>query len=289
MILQNKIKIKITNRNKNHYIRLGYDLEYGNDILVDINHLTNGSNVKIKVLCDICNCQLDVIYYNYNKYIKKFGIYTCKKCSINHKTRKTNMEKYGVEIPLQSKEILEKMIETNMIKYGNACCLLSSDVRQKTKKTSIEKYGDEIPSTSELSKSNRKKTNNRKYGVDNVFQSIGVKDKIRKRKLEDRLIIHEKTKREWLVYKNKVRSITRKFKKDLYEKWNGFDFYDREYIKDNMKLHYNDKKYPTIDHRLSVYYGFSNDISPTIIGDISNLVITKRYLNSKKNLKSNFN
>lgn len=49
--------------------------------------------------------------------------------------------------------------------------------------------------------------------------------------------------------------------------------------------------YPTIDHKISVYYGFINNISPEEIGDISNLCITKRWINSTKrdSIESEFN
>jgi hypothetical protein len=45
-------------------------------------------------------------------------------------------------------------------------------------------------------------------------------------------------------------------KKDLLENWDGYDYYDGEYIKDNFCLYSNDKNYPTMDHKISCYYGF---------------------------------
>jgi len=33
------------------------------------------------------------------------------------------------------------------------------------------------------------------------------------------------------------------------------------------------KNYPTIDHKLSIFYGFINKIDPYIIADINNLCI----------------
>lgn len=87
-------------------------------------------------------------------------------------------------------------------------------------------------------------------------------------------------------YKLIIRRMLKKHKKYLFEKWDGYDYYDGEYIKDNFKLSHIDKKYPTIDHKISVYYGFKNKISPQIIGDIENLCITKRTINSQKGVKN---
>ena len=76
--------------------------------------------------------------------------------------------------------------------------------------------------------------------------------------------------------------LTNRIRKELYEKWNGIDFYDGEYIKENLNHYKYDSDYPTIDHKISVKCGFDNFILPTIIADLKNLVITKRHINSKK-------
>jgi hypothetical protein len=61
--------------------------------------------------------------------------------------------------------------------------------------------------------------------------------------------------------------------------------YDDEYIKNNFILNYLDDDYPTIDHKISVYYDFINKISAEDIGNIDNLCITKRIYNCIKNKK----
>lgn len=57
-------------------------------------------------------------------------------------------------------------------------------------------------------------------------------------------------------------------------------------IDGNYDLHYNDKKYPTIDHKISIKYGLDNNIDPKIIGGLGNLCVTKRSINSKKHSKT---
>lgn len=64
----------------------------------------------------------------------------------------------------------------------------------------------------------------------------------------------------------------------LFENWNGYDYYDNEYIKENIKLNQHNSIFPTI----SVYYGFKNNIPASEIADIKNLCITKRSINSRK-------
>ena len=86
----------------------------------------------------------------------------------------------------------------------------------------------------------------------------------------------------YLLYRNEVRRLTKKVESILYGNWNGFDYYDNEFIKENFNLNHNDPKFPTIDHKTSVYYGFINKIPPSEIADISNLYITKRSINSTK-------
>lgn len=83
-------------------------------------------------------------------------------------------------------------------------------------------------------------------------------------------------------YSRYVRRNTERNRSELFEKWNGLDFYDDEYIKDNFSLSYIDRFYPTLDHKISVYYGYINNISVEDISDISNLCFTKRYINSIK-------
>lgn len=61
------------------------------------------------------------------------------------------------------------------------------------------------------------------------------------------------------------------------------DYYDGEYIKNNIKLKHTDKNFPTIDHKISIYSGYKNNLSVDEIANIDNLCITKRFLNSKKN------
>jgi hypothetical protein len=93
---------------------------------------------------------------------------------------------------------------------------------------------------------------------------------------------------EYKKYRNKITILTNKNKEKLLENWDGRDYYDGEYIKDNFVLPNSNKEYPTIDHKISVYYGFNNNISVEEISNINNLCITKKYINSSKNKKCEY-
>ena len=84
------------------------------------------------------------------------------------------------------------------------------------------------------------------------------------------------------IYRRKIRYETDLLRQKLFEDWNGYDYYDNEYIKENFTLNKNHNNYPSIDHKMSCFYGFINGLDTTIISDISNLCITKRIINSKK-------
>ena len=281
MIIQEKVEVKITNRNRNFYKNLNYIIS-GEKLIVYVKDLPKVSNVYVDVKCDICSKESNVSFCNYQTCFFKYNLYTCKKCSIEHKTKITNLVKYGVDNPLKSSDILNKVKETNLVKYGNCCPLLSIDVIKKTKETNFRRYGVEYGTQSDKAKQKRKETNILKYGVDNIFKSDDFKNKLKQSKIKDGIIISDYFLDEWKIYRNEVRRVTRIFKEDLFKNWNGYDFYDGEYIKDYFKLHHNNKKFPTIDHKISLFEGFIKKISPDQIGHIYNLVITKRSINSKK-------
>jgi hypothetical protein len=55
----------------------------------------------------------------------------------------------------------------------------------------------------------------------------------------------------------------------------------------NINLKYYDKQYPTIDHKISIYYGYINNMAPENLSDVKNLCITTRSNNASKGTKNN--
>jgi hypothetical protein len=130
-----------------------------------------------------------------------------------------------------------------------------------------------------------------RYQVNNISQLKEIQYKIRKTKERNNTIIPNELLSEWELYKKDIRKLTNRNKKSLYENWDGYDYYDNELIIGYLSHTHIHRFYPTIDHKISTYYGFINNIPPEDICDISNLCITKRYINCKKNrmIEEDFN
>lgn len=93
------------------------------------------------------------------------------------KIKKTNLEKYGVECSLNSKEVKEKSKKTNLEKYGNEDCRKTNFVVEKRIKTIYEKYGVNSYTKTDDYKRKVKETSLEKYGVDSPNKSDIIKRK----------------------------------------------------------------------------------------------------------------
>jgi hypothetical protein len=157
-------------------------------------------------------------------------------------------------------------------------CRLNKCFTKKVRLGTIEKYGVENTSKLKSFQDKWKKTNLERYGVENTFQSEEAKIKIREKGgwLNDDDLVG------YIKYSRIVRRLTLRNRKNMLENWNGFDFYDGEYIRDNFNIDFNDPKYPCIDHKISIRNGYLDGISEEFLSSIDNLCFTKRFINSKK-------
>ncbi len=117
MILTRDVSIRINENNYSYYEELGYDVIIGEKLNIPIELLSTGSHYKIECQCDSCGTVKPVIFKNYIKYGNKWGEYYCRKCS-EHKRKKTLNLNYGVDYPIQSKEIRKKIHKTMLNKWG---------------------------------------------------------------------------------------------------------------------------------------------------------------------------
>jgi len=197
------------------------------------------------------------------------------------KSKKTIKEKWGVDSYSKTDEfkskindkkdiILSKIKETFFNKYGVDWYSKTDEFKSK-----INDKKDEIVNSI-------KKTCIERYGIDNISKLEETKDKIKKTKIELGMIIPDELLSGWLLYKRHVRRHTNRHKKVLFELWDGYDYYDGEFIKGYLSYSPVHRYYPTVDHKISTYYGFVNNIPVEEISDISNLCMTKRFINSKK-------
>jgi len=229
-----------------------------------------------------------------------------EKQSMKVKRENTCLEKYGEKTPLLNEEIKLKTEKTMFEKYGVRYSYQSDIIFDKFKSRLKEKYGYEFTFNIPEVKEKCKDTIIEKYGVENVFQSEEIKEKIRNYFLdnhgvENSMQVKEtinkslmskynrgiiiKNIEEWSGYRDLCRNETNKIKKTFINEWDGYDYYDGEYIKDNFSLYHADNNYPNVDHKISIFEGFINKIDPSDIYNTDNLCITKRINNLRKNTK----
>ena len=289
MILDKKLSIKIAKYNIEHYIKF-FDVNLGDTIEIDTEmHLQKRSNIKINVKCDLCEEQRYIKYQAYTKNKErneKFPIYTCDKCS-HIKSKDTSINKYGVEYYSKLDEHSERVKKTSNEKYGADHYSKTPDYIESRNKTNFDKFGYINPF---MDTEKIKSSFIEKYGVDNPSKVVEFRStadlNTRSTREDNGSWIKLDDKSDWELYKTAVRRDTRKNIKLL--NWDGTDFYDGSYIKDNFSLYHFDNDYPTIDHKISIYDGFLNNISTHVISDVENLCWTKRIINITKNKKSHY-
>lgn len=179
-------------------------------------------------------------------------------------------------------------------------CRKNKCFTKKVEKSNLQKYGVEHTSKLEYFQNKWKQTNIEKYGCENVFQNEEIKEKIRQfyrdnynaeRNTQVKYVrdnngwIPDEELSDYKKYNRLCRKYTNRNKKILFKNWDGYDYYDSEYIKDNFVYNFKNYNYPTIDHKISIKCGFLNNIDEHIISSIDNLCITKSGLNSLKRIK----
>lgn len=122
------------------------------------------------VHCPACNSEQEVL-------ISSLAQNSGCPCVRYEKTKKTNLEKYGVEHNALNPEIKAKRLQTLAENYGVANPFESKEIQQKIRETHMEKYGVEtIGSLAETHEKGRKTTLER-YGVENAAQLPEFKEK----------------------------------------------------------------------------------------------------------------
>lgn len=166
MLLSTSAFVTWNSRNKKHYTQLGYSFtKMGEAFEANVNDLTPGSQAIVRVRCDYCGTEYELLWVTYvemkrrtltkdcckqcgaikanEAVVTRYGDYAkmYKKC--DEKRRQTNIAKYGTTNPASSKRVKEKIISSNLERYGVPHCQQSPIVREKTKKTCVERYGVE--------------------------------------------------------------------------------------------------------------------------------------------------
>jgi endogenous inhibitor of DNA gyrase (YacG/DUF329 family) len=271
-----------------------------------------------------------------NNNLQKYGvIHPMQLADNNNKRIQTNIEKYGVENPSQNIQCKEKTKETCLERYGVENPFKNEEIKERQKISINNFYNSEDGSIAKLKHSNNmielyktdrgkeirleanKKINafyNSEAGeiaknkisefrkqLFTTPEGKDILDKIRKTKENNGDWIPLSDKKKFDLYKRNVMNITyRKWKKELFDRWDGLDAYDGQKLITNeeyRKLKNIDKiskmvnmnpLQPTIDHKISIYYGYLNNIPEEEIAYIDNLCICSRRNNTRKSCRVRF-
>lgn len=232
-----------------------------------------------------------------------YNEYCSVKCMANSETVKlskciTSREKYGVDNISQSEDIKKRKIETCLKNFSTDNPLKDSEIQSKQKNTVKRKYGVDNISQLDSCKVKKRETCLKNYGVEFPSQDKEILEK-QNRKLR---FTNEKNGRwipdslisDFLKYRKIVQKETKRWKTELFENWDGKDYYTGEMLVTNeeyrkefpLKHLSSNPMQPTIDHMVSIFNGFYNEIDPVEIADIKNLCICSRKQNSKKQRRS---
>ena len=185
LILPQTIRVRTHWTTCKHYREKGYEFEKCGDIIeVNVLDLLKRSDIKVKIICDICGKKSEMRYNRFVDYNEENKLITCGSNFCKHKkTEDTNLKKYGVKCSLQSQVVREKIENTNLGRYGSKSPLGSKEIQDKIKDTLKEKYGENIVNVSQVKEiqDKIKDTLKEKYGEDivNIGQVQDVKDKIK--------------------------------------------------------------------------------------------------------------
>lgn len=201
MILTKEVEIKPYGKTITHYKNKGYDVKFGEPIIVKTNDLAPNSKHIVLVKCDVCGKEKNIQYHNYHSSIENGGYCCCNECSkpkrtntiisrygfdnysktdeYKQKIKKISFEKYGCDHMLQSSEIRQKINQTVKERYGVNNPMQNPNIYAYAKQQMLEKYGIENPMESEIFRQKIKDTTYKHYGVYNAMKHSDVKEKAR--------------------------------------------------------------------------------------------------------------
>ena len=198
------------------------------------------------------------------------------------KSKLTCMERYGVHNPMQSREVIEQREQNFLEQYGVTNLSKLPVVIQKIKDTKEERYGNPNYTNSEK----RKQTNLERYGVPHTNYVLEIQDR-RIASLKEYCQSQEFFDRRKELREEKGWGEFRDDRSD----WDKYRFEVWCYTnQNNLALLENyDKRGLAgvegsyqLDHKISVKYGFDNNIPPHIIGNINNIEMVPWFDNLSK-------
>lgn len=225
--------------------------------------------------CQLCPEKYKALQ-EFNSFLKKYADYIVQL----HIDPVNGLSANGILEELLKKDIIEELPENTRIfleeglKANSNSCYGATAVRNLLKQRGVI-----LKSTPSRIK-NVIKTTKERYGVENYGQLQESREKLRKR--NNAKVFKFEFSTSFEEYRKKVNNITSNNKKRMPKP--KIDYYTNlPFLKETSDpfLMQGDL-YPTIDHKLSVFYCYVNNISAEECGSISNLCWTYRFINSKK-------
>ena len=196
-----KITLTWFPKRRKYYVSKGYVFtQWKDNFEIDVEDLHPGSHLDVKMVCDKCGeefvrsfrkhksedlCRKCSVLKRKETCLAKYGVeYPLQSKEIRDKSEQTNLEKYGVRKPLKNKEIFEKMKKEHLEKYGYEFNSQTPEIREKIKKSFLERYGVERPLQSKEILQKQRKTCLDKYGNEYPTKTEEIKEKIRKNNME---------------------------------------------------------------------------------------------------------
>jgi hypothetical protein len=179
----------------------------------------------------LCSCGENKKFIGYKNGYRK----TCgnKKCFVNIR-KETCIEKWGVDNPKKSKEILEREKENIKKKWGVDHYMLSEDVKNKFKKTMIEKWGVEWAQQSNEIKKKSLETWENNERKEEIIKKRKInllnKTKEEKREINDKKI--KSIVKKYGSYDNFIKYRLERIKKNSLEKWGVEHHFKNKKIKE---------------------------------------------------------
>lgn len=220
MIVNEFVEVKIHNKNAQYYKDLGYDIplrlspknkyvfDIGNTIQVKPEDLLKGTHTKITARCDVCGNENQISYKDYLKNYNKHNYYCCMNCA-SRKRADTLLEHFGVDSPLKSEAIKNKVRNTCVQKYGVEYVTQAKEVKDKIRNTCKERYGFTSIGLVPQIQNKAKETNKKKYGSEYVMGTNYFKEKSKK--------FYQKKYGESVTHCSQVQDVKNKKSKSYYK------------------------------------------------------------------------
>jgi len=162
--------------------------------------------------------------------LERYGVENPNKSlKIKKKKENTCLEKYGVKTPFHSNEIQRKAHQSLQLTYTNI-------ILEKKRKTWLKKYGVDHPFKNETIKKKIRKTWLKKYGVDHPFKADVIQQKRKDSCLKNNSV----------EYPFQSREVQNKINQSCIDKYGYIRASQHPDIK--QKIRDNNKKWPTQNH-----------------------------------------